>query len=93
DLTLGMLLVRPYPFFYDAKSVRDTTFTKENYGSVHRIFIVCSQDQAITKDIQMWMIKNNPPDEVKTINTDHMVVFSEPVDLSANLQEIADKYY
>ncbi|CAK9166414.1 unnamed protein product [Ilex paraguariensis] len=93
DLTLGMLLMRPHPFFYDAKSMRDITCTKENYGSVHRIFIVSSQDQAMTKDIQMWMIKNNPPDEVKTINTDHMVMFSEPFDLSSNLQEIADKYY
>ncbi|CAK9166422.1 unnamed protein product [Ilex paraguariensis] len=92
-LTLAMLLGRPKRVFNDAQSLKDTTFTKENYGSVERVFIMCSEDKSITKENQMWMIENNPPNEVKMIHTDHMVMFSKPQELASNLQEIADKYY
>ncbi|CAN6698466.1 unnamed protein product [Malus baccata var. baccata] len=36
---------------------------------------------------------NNPPNEVKVINgSDHMVMFSKPVELFCHLQSIAEKY-
>ncbi|KAK9949704.1 hypothetical protein M0R45_005221 [Rubus argutus] len=67
--------------------------TKEKYGLVPRVFIVCDQDQAITEDMQMWMIRKNPPNEVKVINgSDHMVMFSRPLELFSHLLKVAEKY-
>ncbi|PQM42474.1 salicylic acid-binding protein 2-like [Prunus yedoensis var. nudiflora] len=88
DLTLGYSLVRFSPVFdFDQK------LTKENYGSVPRVFIVAEQDHAIVLDVQNFMIKNNPPDEVKVIKgSDHMVMLSRPVELFSDLQDIAEKY-
>ncbi|XP_050204495.1 methyl jasmonate esterase 1-like isoform X2 [Mercurialis annua] len=64
DLTLATLLMRHLPF-YENIAVQDTiTVTKEKYGSVPRIFVVCDQDLIMTEDFQRWMIKNNPPDEL-----------------------------
>ncbi|KAK9948833.1 hypothetical protein M0R45_004392 [Rubus argutus] len=56
--------------------------TKEKYGSVPRVFIVADQDHAIVLDVQYFMIKNNPPNEVKVINgCDHVIMLSKPVEL------------
>ncbi|CAB4317876.1 unnamed protein product [Prunus armeniaca] len=67
--------------------------TKEKYGSVRRVFIVSGQDQAIVLDVQNYMIRNNPPDEVKVISdSDHMVMISRPLNLFYHLQNIAEKY-
>lgn len=67
--------------------------TKEKYGSVPRVYIVAEQDHAIVLDVQNFMIKTNPPDEVKVINgSDHMVMLSRPVELFSVLQDIAEKY-
>ncbi|CAN6698455.1 unnamed protein product [Malus baccata var. baccata] len=89
DLNLALSLVRPVPLYnYDVIKL-----TKEKYGSVRRVFIVADQDHAITLDAQNYMIKNNPPNEVKVINgSDHMVMFSKPVELFCHLQSIAEKY-
>ncbi|ONH96614.1 hypothetical protein PRUPE_7G141000 [Prunus persica] len=89
DLTLGYSLVRFSPVF-DFDQIK---LTKENYGSVPRVFIVAEQDHAIVLDVQNFMIKNNPPDEVKVIKgSDHMVMLSRPVELFSDLQDIAEKY-
>uniref|UniRef100_A0A1J3I7Z1 Methylesterase 4 n=1 Tax=Noccaea caerulescens TaxID=107243 RepID=A0A1J3I7Z1_NOCCA len=69
------------------------SFSKEGYGSVTRIYIVCGEDLAISEDYQLWMIKNFPPKEVMEIkDADHMPMFSKPQELCALLLEIADKY-
>ncbi|POO02652.1 Alpha/beta hydrolase fold [Trema orientale] len=39
--------------------------TKEKYGSVHRVYIVCDEDYALVESLQRWMIERNPPHEVK----------------------------
>ncbi|KAM5576377.1 salicylic acid-binding protein 2 [Rosa sericea] len=89
DLTLGLSLVRFSPLYnYDLIKL-----TEEKYGSVPRIFIVADQDRAIVLDVQNFMIKNNPPNEVKVINgADHMVMLSRPVELFSHLHNIAEKY-
>ena len=67
--------------------------TEEKYGLVPRIFIVADQDRAIVLDVQNFMIKNNPPDEVRVIcGSDHAVMFCRPVELFSHLQNIAEKY-
>ncbi|KAK4584465.1 hypothetical protein RGQ29_022264 [Quercus rubra] len=94
DLTLAMSLVRPFHLYGDdALLLKEAKLTKEKYGSVRRVYIVCDQDNVVKEDFQRWMIENNPTDEVKVITgSDHMVMFSKPKELCSCLQEIADKY-
>ncbi|CAN6561378.1 unnamed protein product [Malus baccata var. baccata] len=89
DSTLGLSLVRFSPLYnYDVIKL-----TEEKYGSVPRVFIVSDQDHAIVLDVQNYMIKNNPPTEVKVIKgSDHMVMLSKSVELFSHLQNIAEKY-
>ncbi|XP_008241856.2 PREDICTED: salicylic acid-binding protein 2-like [Prunus mume] len=89
DKTLVSSLIRFSPLFnYDVIKL-----TKEKYGSVRRVFIVSGQDQAIVLDVQNYIIRNNPPDEVKVISdSDHVVMISRPLNLFYHLQNIAEKY-
>ncbi|KAJ0039488.1 hypothetical protein Pint_28136 [Pistacia integerrima] len=94
DLTLAVLLARPHPIFNDVSSRNEAAaVTKEKYGSVHRVYIVCDQDKILTQDMQSWTIEKYPTDEVKVISgSDHMPMFSKPKELFCCLLEIADKY-
>lgn len=94
DLTLAMSLVRPFRLYgHDALLLKEAKLTKEKYGSVRRVYIVCDQDSAMKEDFQRWMIEKNPTDEVKVIiGSDHMVMFSKPKELCSCLQEIVEKY-
>ncbi|XWS29363.1 hypothetical protein CRYUN_Cryun24cG0023000 [Craigia yunnanensis] len=93
DLTLAMFLIRPTALsvLYGGKISQE--LSKEKYGLVRRVYIVCDQDHGTPENMQRWMIENNPPDEVKLISgSDHMVMFSKPQELCSCLQEIAEKY-
>ncbi|KAM7506995.1 hypothetical protein LguiA_017448 [Lonicera macranthoides] len=93
DLELAFTLVRPYPNFPDAKSAEEASVTEENYGTVRRVYIMSGQDKGMVVPLQMYMMVNNPPDEVKEIcDSDHMVMFSKPNELCLHLLEIAAKY-
>ena len=89
-----MSLVRPFHLYGDdALLLKEAKLTKEKYGFVCRVYIVCDQDKVVKEDFQRWMIENNPTDEVKVITgSNHMVMFSKPKELCSCLQEIADKY-
>lgn len=92
DLTLATMLVRPHPFYDGAELVNDTALTKENYGSVRRVYVVVEEDCIIKEELQRWLIANNPTDEVKVISgADHMVMFSKPQELSSCLLGLAAK--
>ncbi|OMP02126.1 putative Polyneuridine-aldehyde esterase precursor [Corchorus olitorius] len=94
DLTLALSLVRPVGVCKDEESNKAMAVTKEKYGSVRRVYIVCNEDKILTEDFQRWMIANNPPDEVKLIpDSDHMPMFSKPYELCSCLEEIAEKYH
>ncbi|KAK4416246.1 putative esterase PIR7A [Sesamum alatum] len=91
--TLATFAVRPTSEFVGSDLSKEVALSKENYGSIRRVFVHIEQDKAVKPEIQKWMIENNPPDEVNTIaGADHMVMFSKVDDLSAFLQEIALKY-
>ncbi|KAK9950333.1 hypothetical protein M0R45_005829 [Rubus argutus] len=89
DLTLCLALARFAPLYnYDLIEL-----TKNKYGSVPRIFIMADQDRGIELGVQKFIIKNNPPNEVRVINgSDHMVMLSRPVELFSHLHNIAEKY-
>lgn len=94
DLTLATFLIRPSPLYDDfCCSSKETYWTKGNYGSIPRIYVVCDQDNLMTEDMQRWLIDKNPPDDVKVIKgSDHMVMMSKPHDLCSCLLEIGNKY-
>lgn len=87
--------MRPVPLFDESILLANTTLSKEKYGSVHRVYVVCDKDNVLKEQqFQKWLINNNPPDEVQIIhNADHMVMFSKPRDLSSCLVMISQKYY
>ncbi|XP_077224363.1 salicylic acid-binding protein 2-like isoform X1 [Tasmannia lanceolata] len=92
DLTLATTLIRVASFFLEDLR-KGPIFSKENYGSVSRVYIVCDEDKTITEDFQRWMIENNPVKEVKVIQgSDHMPMFSKPQELCNHLLEIAKAY-
>ncbi|KAE8703785.1 Detected protein of confused Function [Hibiscus syriacus] len=67
DLALALTLVRHVGIFLDEESIEAVGVTKEKYGSVHRVFIVCCKDYAIKEEYQRWMIENNPPNETNIL--------------------------
>ncbi|XP_058081409.1 methyl jasmonate esterase 1-like isoform X2 [Magnolia sinica] len=92
DHTLGTMLVRPGKPFQEDTS-KENMLSKENYGSVSRVYIVCKEDELIKEDLQHWIIANNPPKEVMEIDgSDHMVMLSKPRELCDCLLEVAERY-
>ncbi|CAH8300645.1 unnamed protein product [Eruca vesicaria subsp. sativa] len=93
DLELAKLLVRENPALATDNLSGTKPFTKEGYGSVTRVYIVCGEDNQIPVESQRLMINNFPPNEVMEIKgADHMAMFSKPRELCARLLEFADKY-
>lgn len=68
-------------------------FSEERYGSVRRVYIVCTEDLAIAEHFQRWMIDNYSAEEVKEIKgADHMPMLSKPQELFQCLLDIAATY-
>ncbi|XP_031265191.1 polyneuridine-aldehyde esterase-like [Pistacia vera] len=94
DLTLAVLLARPHPMFKDVALPNEVVaVSKERYGSIDRVYIVCDQDNIMKEDLQRWIIEKYPTDEEMVISgSDHMPMVSKPKELFTCLQEIADKF-
>ncbi|XP_077224826.1 salicylic acid-binding protein 2-like isoform X1 [Tasmannia lanceolata] len=89
DFALTRKLGRETSFFQEDLP-KIPMFSRERFGSVARVYIICDQDKALTEDFQRWMIENNPVKEVKVIQgSDHMPMFSKPKELCSYLLEIA----
>lgn len=95
DLTLAMSLLRPTRIYGDEELLRENTrVTRDKYGTVAKVYIVCEQDKILKHDFQLSMIERNQPTDVKVISTaDHMPMFSKPQELFSYLHEIANTYY
>ena len=63
--------------------------TGENYGSVPRFYIECTEDKAVTPFIQRKMYTGMPCEKVYSIATSHSPFFSAPQELSDVFCEIA----
>ncbi|CAI9758776.1 unnamed protein product [Fraxinus pennsylvanica] len=93
DMSLATLLMRPVVFYHRPEFQKEMALSKENYGSVPRVYLICENENSIKQGFQKWVIENNPCDEVKMIpGADHMAMFSKPRELCSCLQEIAEKY-
>lgn len=55
--------------------------TDENFGSVPRIYIECTQDRAVTPCMQRKMYTETPCERVFNMNTSHSPFFSQPKEL------------
>jgi pimeloyl-ACP methyl ester carboxylesterase len=55
--------------------------TDENYGSVPRVYIECTQDRAVTPFIQRKMYTEMPCEKVYSMHTSHSPFFSKPQEL------------
>ncbi|KAJ0097114.1 hypothetical protein Patl1_28781 [Pistacia atlantica] len=92
DLELGKTLVRPTGLFLEDLS-KESLLTKEKYGSVDRVFIMCEEDEVMKEDFQRMMIQNYQPKEVKKISeAGHMVMLSWPREFSQTILDIAVNY-
>ncbi|KAL6616193.1 hypothetical protein ACP70R_038463 [Stipagrostis hirtigluma subsp. patula] len=97
DLTLGRSLMRVSSMFVEDLQ-RQEPYSKAGYGSVRKVYIVCTEDYAIVEEFQRWMAQNYQADgssdtvEVQEIAADHMVMLSRPDDLVRCLADIAGKY-
>lgn len=92
DIELAKTVVRPGKWFMKDLS-KESLLTKEKFGSVNRVYIVCKEDMLIKESLQQWYIEHNPTGDVKFIaGADHMPMFSKPRELCKCLQEIAEKY-
>lgn len=65
--------------------------TEENYGSVPRYYIECTEDRAVTPFIQQKMYSETKCKEVFKMNTSHSPFFSKPDELCDLLCEIASR--
>lgn len=64
--------------------------TDENYGSVPRYYIECTEDKAVTPFIQRKMYQETPCRKVYSMPTSHSPFFSKPQELCEILCEIAE---
>lgn len=86
DIVLARMLLQPEPLAPLATPAR---LTPERYGRVHRIYIECLNDRAVTPSAQRRMYTATPCAEVITMHTDHSPFFSAPDELTTHLTRIA----
>lgn len=55
--------------------------TQENFGSVSKVYIECTEDRAVTPFIQRKMYTETPCDKVYSLPTSHSPFFSKPKEL------------
>ncbi|XP_069149524.1 salicylic acid-binding protein 2-like [Solanum lycopersicum] len=92
DVALGLSLVRSSSLFRKDLS-KAKYLTDEGYGSVKRVYIMCSEDKGMPKEFGRWQIDNIGVTEEKEIKgADHMAMLSMPKELCDILFEIAHKY-
>ncbi|XP_047319101.1 salicylic acid-binding protein 2-like [Impatiens glandulifera] len=92
DRALALALMRPSSLF--VVDLAKKNLSKEGYGIVPRVYIVCNEDKTITTDFQKWIIENmEGVKQVKVMDgIDHMPMLSGPSDLSIHLLDIAAEY-
>ncbi|KAL6875623.1 hypothetical protein ACP4OV_013136 [Aristida adscensionis] len=92
DITLGKSLIRIGSVFLEDLLIQQP-LSKDRYGSVRKIYIICKQDRTLPEGFQRWMLSNNPVDEVKEIDAaDHMAMLSAPNEVVQCIMDIIERY-
>jgi len=88
DRTLARSLVRPEPVDPISTSV---TATEERFGSVRRVYIGCTEDRAITREQQEWMLEEHGADLELTLEASHSPFLSMPEATADALETAAER--
>ena len=83
---LANLLLSAEPF---ESGIVPLSLTEENFGTVPRYYIECTEDRAVTPFIQRKMYTETPCKRVYSMATSHSPFFSRPEELSDIFCEIA----
>jgi pimeloyl-ACP methyl ester carboxylesterase len=87
DITeMAKLLLSHEPVISGATPLQ---LTDENYGSIPRFYIECTEDRAVTPYIQRKMYTETPCQKVYSMATSHSPFFSKPQKLSDIFCEIS----
>lgn len=73
-----------------ATGITPLQLTDNNYGSVPRYYIECTEDRAVTPFIQRLMYTETPCERVYQIASSHSPFFSKPEELCDIIFEIAN---
>jgi pimeloyl-ACP methyl ester carboxylesterase len=84
---LAKLLLSHEPF---TSGITPLQLTDENFGTVPRYYIECTEDRAVTPFIQRKMYEKTPCKKVYQMNTSHSPFFSKPKELTELFLEIAN---
>ncbi|GLJ13849.1 hypothetical protein SUGI_0221220 [Cryptomeria japonica] len=86
DVALISSLVKKAPIWKEA-----LLYSKENYGSVPRAYVVAKEDKLMVEEFQRKMIAENPPHMIREIEgSDHCPFFCKPECLAQTLIQIAN---
>ncbi|KAE8699981.1 putative Methyl esterase 10 [Hibiscus syriacus] len=92
DIELAATLLRQGKFFMKDLCM-ESLLTKEKFGSIDAVYIVCKDDLPMKESLQKWYIENSTAVDVKFIDgADHMPMFSKPQEVCKCLQQVAEKY-
>lgn len=83
---LAKLLLSHEPF---VSGITPLQLTDENFGSIPRYYIECTEDRAVTPFIQQKMYTETPCNKVYQMATSHSPFFSQPQELTDLFCEIA----
>jgi pimeloyl-ACP methyl ester carboxylesterase len=83
---MAKLLLSHEPF---VSGITPLQLTDENYGSIPKVYIECTEDRAVTPFIQRKMYTETPCEKVYSMATSHSPFFSKPNELAGILCEIA----
>lgn len=86
DTYRAMERLRPMPRIISTTPVHTT---QERFGSVPRVYIECTKDNAITLAMQRYMQRELPPRATITLQTGHSPFLSAPEELAGHLLDIA----
>ncbi len=87
DITeLAKVLLSHEPF---VPGITPLQLSEENYGTVPRYYIECTEDRAVTPFIQRKMYNEMPCEKVYSMATSHSPFFSKPKELVNILCDIA----
>jgi pimeloyl-ACP methyl ester carboxylesterase len=82
DVTLARSLLAPEAV---APAATPIHVTAANFGRVHRVYIECRRDKALSPGLQKKMYTALPCQKVISLDTDHSPFFSAPQALAAHL--------
>ncbi len=84
-IRLANVLLSQEPF---VTGVTPLQLTDDNFGSVPRVYIECTEDKAVTPFIQQKMYTEMPCEKVYRMATSHSPFFSQPQELADILCEL-----